>query len=123
MTYEHKLVGLDLMSVTLGRASTSFELSGKIGGEYHRYYCSTMFDICFDKNRVFEQDIIDHPSTLRLWDCLEQKLIDLNISEDGRVCSLVLEGGPTIYIWSKETEHDNLLIADRWQSEEWFTIG
>ncbi|MEM6555971.1 MAG: hypothetical protein AAF642_08860 [Pseudomonadota bacterium] len=123
MNYEEKLVGLDLRSVSLGRGATSLELDGKISGEYHRYNCSTNFEICFDKDRVFKDDIIDHPSTLRLWDCLEKPLIDISISEDGRVCSLKLGDGPTIYVWSQNEKHDNLFVVRRWQSEEWFTIG
>ncbi len=123
MTHEQKLVGLDLMSVTLTKGATSFEFSGKIDGEFHRYDCGTGFDICFDEVRIFKDDIVNHPSTLRIWECLENKLSKLVLSDDGRVCSLTFEEGPSIYIWSRERDHDNLIIARRWQSDEWFTIG
>jgi hypothetical protein len=123
MDYAEKLVGLDLRSVSLGRGVTSLQLDGKINGEHHLYICSTGFEMCFDKESVFKDDIIDHPSTLKLWDCLEKSLIDISISDDGRVCSLKLEEGPTIYVWSESEDHDNLFVVRRWRSDEWFTIG
>lgn len=97
--------------------------AGYIGEEHYRYDCSNGFEICFDKARIFKDDIIDHPSTLELWDCLEKTLEDISISDNGRVCLLKLKDGPMIYVWSKEEDHDNLFIVKRWQSDEWFTIG
>lgn len=123
MSYEQKLVGLELVSVSLGRGATSFTFAGSSDGEHCRYDCSTMFEICFDEARVFKDDIIDHPSSLKLWDCLEKELEEIFVRDDGRVCSLKLKGGPTVYIWSEEAKHDNLLVVERWQSDEWFTIG
>ena len=123
MGYEQKLVGLDLMSVTLARGTSSFQLSGKIDGEYHRYDCSSSFEVCFEQERLFKDDIIDHPSTLKLWNCLERELVGLKLSEDGRVCTLALSGGLSIFLWSLELAHDNLMIAQRWQSDEWFKVG
>lgn len=123
MSYEQKLVGLHLESVSLSRGATGFNLGGKIDGAYHRYECSTPFEICFDEDRVFKDDIVDHPSTLRLWECLEKTLIELKVSEDGRICMLKFDGGPTAYVWSIECKHDNLFVVHRWQSDEWFTIG
>jgi hypothetical protein len=123
MNYAQKLVGLDLVSVSLSRGATSFTLAGKIDGEYCRYDCSTMFEICFDDARIFKDDIIDHASTLKLWDCLEKTLEELSVSTDGRVCSLKFKDGPTVHIWSADKDHDNLFVVKRWQSDEWFTIG
>ena len=123
MSYEEKLVGLDLVSISLGRGATSLMFYGKVGEEHCRYDCSTIFEICFDEARVFKDDIIDHPSTLKLWDCLEKTLEELSVTNDGRVCSLKLKSGPTIYVWSAKEDHDNLFVVKRWQSDEWFTIG
>jgi|GEM_PF-2159044 len=123
MSYEQKLVGLDLVSVSLARGATGFTLLGKVGGEHCRFDCSTMFEICFDEDRIFKDDIRDHPSTLKLWDCLDKTLEAVCLSDDGRVCSLKLEEGPTVYVWSEDEKHDNLFVVQRWRSDEWFTIG
>lgn len=123
MSYEQKLVGLELISISLGRGATSFLFDGKNNGEHCRYDCSAMFEICFDEARVFKDDIIDHPSTLKLWDCLEKELQEISVSDDGLVCRLKLKDGPTIYVWSQHEKHDNLFVVRRWQSDEWFTIG
>lgn len=123
MDNEHVLVGLELDRIALMRGGTSFSFGGKLDGEFVRYECATAFEVCFDENRIFKDDIVDHPSTINLWNCLERKLVGLHISDDGRICSLKLDGGPTIYISSRDEEHDNLLVVRRWQSDEWFTIG
>ena len=118
-----KIIGLRLESVTLSRGSTTFELDGVKEGEHYRYHLGTMFEICFEKVDLFKRDIVDDESTARLWRCLEADLQDVTLSEDGRVCELKLNNKKSIFIWSEELNHDNLLVVRKYESDEWFTIG
>ena len=120
---EEKIKGLRLIAVVLAKGSTGFELEGMVDNEYLRYSLSTMFEVCFEKDHVFKRDIIGDKSTLSIWDCLDRVLEDVAVSPDGRVCSLRLENEKTIYVWSHELKHDNLIVVKRNESIEWFTIG
>lgn len=118
-----KITGLRLESVTLSKGSKTFEFDGMRDGEHYRYHLGTMFEICFGKEDLFKRDIVDDESTVKLWGCLEAELKDVILSEDGRVCQLKLDNGKSIFIWSLEVDHDNLLVARRHEFDEWFTIG
>jgi len=120
---EEKITNLRLESVTISRGSKTFEFSGIKEKEYYRYYLGTIFEVCFDSADLFKRDIIDDESTVGIWGCLEADLQDITLSKDGRVCELKLDNSKSIFIWSLEVAHDNLLVARRHESDEWFTIG
>lgn len=120
---EENLIGLTLIGVVLAKGSTGFELIGNKAGEHYRYSLSSMFEICFDRKDIFERDIRDDPSTLTFWRVLEHELSGISISEDGRVCELKFQDAPSIFVWAQELKHDNLIIAQRHDSDEWFTIA
>lgn len=118
-----KISGLRLDSITISRGSTTFELDGMKNGEHYKYKLGTMFEVCFEKIDLFKRDIVDDESTINLWGCLEACLEDVSLSEDGRVCELKLDNNKSIFIWSEEADHDNLILVRRYESDEWFTIG
>jgi len=118
-----KITGLRLERITLSRGSTTFEVDGMKDEEHCRYYLGTMFEVCFDSVDLFKRDIVDDESTVKLWSCLEAEIEEVILSEDGRVCELKLNNKKSIFIWSKEFDHDNLLVVRKYNSDEWFTIG
>jgi hypothetical protein len=123
MEYFEKLHGLRLFAITLGSASCSFEFEGKIEGKFHRYSLGSAFETCFELSDVFKKDLIRDESLLKIWDYFDHVLEKIEISADGRVCELKMSGDQSIYVWSLEASHDNLLVARRWDSTEWFVIG
>lgn len=123
MAYFDKLQGLRFRDITIGSAAHSMGFDGKIGDEYFRYSLSSMFETCFDASDVFKKDFIRDRIFLKVWDYFDRVLEAIEISPDGRVCELKMSGGLSIYVWSHELKHDNLIVATRWESDEWFTIG
>ena len=117
------IIGLRLESVSISRSSITFEVEGMKDGEHYRYMLGTMFEICFDKSSLFKNDIVDDESTARFWGCLEACLQGVTLSKDGRVCELKLDNSKSIYIWSEDINHDNLIVVRRHESDEWFTVG
>lgn len=114
---------LNLITVLISWGATAFEFEGKKGDDYHRYTLSTMFEICFDEHLVFKSDILQDESTVKIWNYFNKRLLDIVLSSDGRSCELKFEDELSIYVWSKEMDHDSLFIVNRYQSEEWFAIG
>jgi len=118
-----KIIGLRLESVTLSKGAFSMQFQGRKNGEPVAYNISTMYEICFHRDGLFSRDIIEDESTTELWGYLEQSLEACILVEEGRVCELVFSDASSIFVWSMEYDHDNLLVVKNLNSAEWFTIG
>lgn len=117
------IAGLRLEQIAIGRGVTKFTFDGRVSGQPIVLEASTHFEVCFDTHDVFQKDIVDDASTVELWACLERLVESVSTSEDGRVCEIRLDNGKTIFVSSKEHQHDNLLVVRHLDSTNWFTIG
>jgi len=102
-----------LESVTVGNTSASLNFYSTVNGEHCWYYASSMYEICFHVEGVFKEDIINNATILDFWNYFGKAVSSINVLHGGRVCELVFDFGRSIYIWSKDSPLDNLLIIRR----------
>ena len=93
---QEKLVGLTLTGVTLAKGTTGFEISGVRDGSSYRFSLSTMYQVCFSREDIFERDIINDPSSLKIWKILEHDVKAIQLSEDQRYCEIHFEDAPLV---------------------------